>query len=675
MIRSLLLLSVTFFFCSNLFCAPPDNDQIKNAKTLTDIIGYCSGDAACSNIDATASSFQKASFWLSEGKDIWYKFTAQKTDINISVTGKTSGTSPNTLIAPLIAIYTYDGVKLTEMIGSMVTANNLTTAYKGGLSVGTEYYIRISAEQNSTGTFKLCINNYTPPTKPGQDCATASLLCTKETFSETNITGAGNNNMETAGSCLAIESNSAWYKWTAANNGTLTFAITPTSNTDDIDWVLYDLGPNGDCSNLIPSNAIRCATGNGINCTPSYFVTGLNLTSTDISEQSNCPPGQDGWLKYVDMIEGHTYALLINNFSNGNNGFTLSFGGTGEFEGPKTEILIDKKSLCELDQSYTFSAAIDNSRTLEWDFGMAASIATATGPGPHLITYNSVGQKSISLKAMNALGCSVMSYYNLYVAHTPEKPVITASSTKLCIDDILKFNTPEIKDAIYYWSGPDNFTSTLQNPEIVIKGPQNAGDYKLTVQIGECVSEEATFNIPPIPRKAFAAFRTDTDFSLKYVSPTTITFINESVNASAYLWDFGDGRSSTEANPRHTYTSPGNFSISLTAITDNECSNTTFKGKLVILKDASIFVPDAFSPNGDGINDELNVSIPNLKEYRMVIMNRWGTKVFESTNIFKNWDGKRDNQDLPTGVYYYVINGKDIHKNTIKKTGSIMLLR
>lgn len=677
MIRSyLLLLSVIVIFCGNLFCAVPGNDQIKNATTLSDLTGYCSGDAAYNNIDATASGFRKGSFWLSEGKDIWYKFTAQRTDINISVTGKTSDTSPNTLIAPLIAIYTYDGSStLTEMIGSMVSANNLTTAYKGGLSVGMVYYIRISAEQNNTGTFKLCINNYSPPTKPGQDCVTASLLCSKETFSETNITGAGNNNAETAGSCLNIESNSAWYKWTAANNGTLTFSITPTSNTDDIDWVLYDLGPNGDCSKVIPANVIRCASGNGINCTPSYFITGLNLTSTDVTEGSNCPPGQDGWLKYVDMTEGHTYALLINNFSNGNNGFTVAFGGTGEFEGPKTEIAVEKNNLCKTDQSYTFSATINDSRTLVWNFGADASMNQASGPGPHLITYASAGQKNISLTATNALGCSVISYYNLYAANTPAIPVISASDTKLCTDDTLKLSTPYIEDAVYSWSGPDNFSSSLQNPAIRIMGPQNAGDYKLTVKIGECISEEAIFNIPAIPRKTVALFTTDPDFSLKYAAPTTIRFINESLNALTYKWDFGDGNFSTETNPSHTYTKPGDYNISLTAITENDCSNTIFKGQLIILKDGSIFIPNAFSPNGDGINDELRVSIPNLRDYRMSIINRWGTKVYESTDIFQNWDGKRLHQDLPAGIYYYIISGKDVHNNIIKKTGSIMLLR
>lgn len=676
MVRSPLLALVTIFvFCNNCFGAPPDNDQITGAKVLNSLTGYCSDDATYANTEATASGYRKGSFWLSEGKDIWYKFTAQRTDINISVTGKTSSTSLNTLIAPLIAIYTYDGIVLTEMIGSMVTANNLTTAYKGGLNVGTEYYIRISAEQENTGTFKLCVNNYTPPTKPGQDCATASLLCSKETFSETNITGAGNNNAETAGTCLSIESNSAWYKWTAANNGTLTFSITPTSNTDDIDWVLFDLGLNGDCSKVIPANAIRCASGNGINCTPAYFITGLNMTSADVAEQSNCLPGQDGWLKYIDMVQGHTYALLINNFSSGNNGFTLSFGGTGEFQGPKTEIVVDKINLCESDQHYVFSAPVDNTRVLEWNFGADANIGQGIGPGPHSITYSTTGQKSISLKATNSLNCSVTSYYNLYVTNTPAVPSVFASKQILCVGDILKLNTPYIKDATYYWTGPDNFASSDQNPEILITGPRNSGDYYLTVRVGECDSEQAILNIPAIPEKPIAAFTSSLGFDKKYAAPISILFNNGSSNAKSFLWEFGDGRSSTDASPQHTYTEPGNYNITLTAFSDNECSSTVISGQLVVLKPGPVFIPGGFSPNGDGINDEFRINIPNLKDYQLTIINRWGVKVFESRDIFINWDGKRNGEELPVGVYYYIINGKDFNNNMIKKNGSVTLLR
>jgi gliding motility-associated-like protein len=670
---SILLLLI--FYSLWPISSPPQNDEVRDAITLNSVINYCSDDGAFSNIDATESTYRKGSFWPSTGKDIWYKFTAVRTDISISVTGKASGSGINTLLLPLVAIYTFDGTVLTEMIGSMTTSNNLTTAYKGGLNVGSEYYIRISADNNQTGLFKLCINNYNPPSRPGQDCSTASILCSKETFTERNISGPGDNNREIAGTCLTIESNSAWYKWTADDNGTLTFTITPSSNTDDIDWVLYDLGPNGDCSQIVPANAIRCAAGNGINCSPRYYITGLNMTSTDLSETSSCPPGQDGWLKYVDMIQGHNYALLIDNFSSGNNDFTVAFGGTAEFKGPATEILVTKNNQCNPNQSFTFLAGAINNRILEWNFGENASIEQSTSPGPHEITYSTEGPKNISLKATNDVGCTVTTYYNLFVSNTPEKPVIISSKTKLCVGDVLALSTTALANGTYHWTGPDNFLSSDQNPEIIITGPENSGDYTLITKTGDCESEPTILTIPSIFKTPIAEFETDPILQAKYGAPIAVNFINLSQEADSFLWNFGDGNTSTEKSPLHTYSIPGSYDIILTASNENGCSNVVTQGKIVVLKDASISIPGVFSPNGDGINDQFQVGIVNLKSYFITIVNRWGIRVFQNSNILSNWDGKLRGEDLPVGVYYYVINARDITNKSIRLSGSITLIR
>ncbi|WP_431295338.1 gliding motility-associated C-terminal domain-containing protein [Pedobacter sp. P26] len=92
-------------------------------------------------------------------------------------------------------------------------------------------------------------------------------------------------------------------------------------------------------------------------------------------------------------------------------------------------------------------------------------------------------------------------------------------------------------------------------------------------------------------------------------------------------------------------------------------------------KNASTFVPNAFSPNGDGINDELVVGVTNLKKYRLQIYNRLGTQVFFTENIFENWNGTFKGNELPVGVYYYVITGTNLSNNNIKYTGSITLIR
>ncbi|QNN40953.1 hypothetical protein [Pedobacter roseus] len=298
---------------------PPINDELINAINITNTSAYCSGDAEFNNLEATPSNYNKSLNWSAVGKDVWYKFTASKFDVNISVSGKIDANSTNTLIGPLVALYSYDPASnsIAEQPGTLATSNNVISLYKGALTVGQVYYIRVSAANDATGTFKLCIDNYFPPIQPGQDCGTFSVLCTKETFTQLNVTGSGANNHESAGTCLGTESNSAWYMFKASVPGDFTFVITPTVTTNDIDWVFYDLGLNGDCSKINAANAIRCASGSGVTCSPSYYKTGLSMTETDLTEALGCPAGQNGFVKYVELQQDHVYAILIDNFSGG----------------------------------------------------------------------------------------------------------------------------------------------------------------------------------------------------------------------------------------------------------------------------------------------------------------------------------------------------------------------
>jgi gliding motility-associated-like protein len=652
----------------------PENDDIKGAKLIPLASGYCSAEKEYTNADATASGYKKGNFWTGEGKDIWFKFTATGTDIIISVTGKVNG-SNNTLIDPLAAIYTYQETVLIEQIGSMSTQANLTTAYKGGLVIGQEYFIRISAENNATGTFKLCINNYNPPRKPGQDCSSASVLCSKETFTELSVSGAGSNNREALGTCLGTESNSAWYTWTAANMGTLTFSITPTSVNDDIDWVLYDLGINGNCSNISAQNAIRCASGSGINCVPSYFVTGTNLASVDLKEQLGCFPGQDGFVKYIDMIQGHVYALLVDNFSNGNNGFTVSFDGTGEFTGPSAAIEVQKNFECQSDQSFTFSAKGTNYSALNWTFGSGADQPTSNSAGPHTITYKTAGVKTVVLEAVSNRGCSVIESYSFYVTLKPEQPIITSNKTSFCLNDVILLSVTEKENATYAWIGPDNFHSTASSVAIPVNSFKQAGDYSVRIIIGDCSSDAAVIQIPSIVNKPVASFITDPTLPGKFSIPAPIYFINQSKNAERFEWDFGDGSTSNEQNPTHTYTKSGNYTVSLNVFTANDCQDASSINNLIILDAATLLVPNSFSPNGDGINDEFNVNITNLKKFSISIFNRYGEKLFNASDIFNSWKGTSSGKPVPVGAYYYVITGLDLFNRAVKYSGSITLIR
>ena len=100
------------------------------------------------------------------------------------------------------------------------------------------------------------------------------------------------------------EDQSAWYTWVAENNGSLTFTIKPVTPGEDIDWALYEL-PSGikNCNDKV---LLRCNATHPTSQQHNWVcgdVTGLNFTSTDIEENLNCDRGEDGFCKYIDMVQ------------------------------------------------------------------------------------------------------------------------------------------------------------------------------------------------------------------------------------------------------------------------------------------------------------------------------------------------------------------------------------
>ena len=315
--------------------------------------------------------------------------------------------------------------------------------------------------------------------KPGQDCSTASFICSTSPISAQNVTGAGANNDEAKGTCLSVpgqvsESNSAWYKWEAANSGTLyVYTVIPTDTLDDIDWVLFDLGPSGDCSGVRPENAIRCKAGYGVSnatCpgTTTYYKTGLDFKATTVSEPPGCGQGQTGKLKFVTMVQGHIYALLLNNFSSANNGFTLVFtdqqgkaGTGGTFAGHSNQrFLIPRKACAPRHRNLLFSSQSINYDTLKWSFGDGASLSAVTGAGPYAVSYTTAGLKTVTLDAIGLNGCGVVSTQQIPVGIKPPLPVIQADKSVYCVGDTIRLTVQPVTGITYSWTGPtDGFTA------------------------------------------------------------------------------------------------------------------------------------------------------------------------------------------------------------------------
>lgn len=88
----------------------------------------------------------------------------------------------------------------------------------------------------------------------------------------------------------------------------------------------------------------------------------------------------------------------------------------------------------------------------------------------------------------------------------------------------------------------------------------------------------------------------------------------------------------------------------------------------------NIYIPNSFTPNGDGLNDTFGAIGEAIGEYTMQVFNRWGQLVFESTNYGKQWDGTYDGQPVPTGSYVYKLRAKGKAGNLTQKEGTVTVV-
>ncbi len=137
----------------------------------------------------------------------------------------------------------------------------------------------------------------------------------------------------------------------------------------------------------------------------------------------------------------------------------------------------------------------------------------------------------------------------------------------------------------------------------------------------------------------------------------TITITDASIATTSWFWDFGDKNLSPSPNPKeHTYADTGTYKMKL-IVSNGSCKDSTYEIVRITLP-TSLYVPNTFSPNGDGVNDVFKAEGDGITIFEMMIYDRWGQLVFQSTDINKGWDGKVNGgtEVAAMDTYVYVIN-------------------
>lgn len=294
-----------------------------------------------------------------------------------------------------------------------------------------------------------------------------------------------------------------------------------------------------------------------------------------------------------------------------------------------------------------------------WNFGGGS---TLTQPSP-TFTFPGTGTFTVTLSITDSNGCT--GSVSLPVVITPYNG--SRKDTTICAGESVTLGTFPGANS-YVWSPPAGLSSL--NTATTVATPSATTTYIVQVNAGPGCTYRDTFvvTVQPVPKADFSS-------SPSYPIPNKpIQFSNASNNATTYTWTFGDGETSSETSPGHLYKKTGSYRVCLIASNGTSCTDSVCKTVQADVRTA-IGVASAFSPNGDGVNDVLLVHGAAVESMNLKIFNRWGQKVFETSDMERGWDGTFKGQAQEMETYAYLLIATFIDGSTTQQKGNINLIR
>lgn len=276
--------------------------------------------------------------------------------------------------------------------------------------------------------------------------------------------------------------------------------------------------------------------------------------------------------------------------------------------------------------------------------------ATTVAPGTYLFKYRVNGN------------CSLFdeSQLSIEIKAIPLAPSASVDPV-LCDGQELHLYASSQPNANYVWSGPNNFSSTQQNPTITGITSVINGVYSVKVVVNGCESNSASVNVVvnPLPEFTIEKGCDGVRYLLKVV------VVNDSFDATTatYSWSGPNGFTGTGNPIEVTGEEIGDYVVN---VTDGiGCS----MNESIEVSGTFCEVPNIITPNNDGFNDNFDLSGMNVKQ--LEIYNRFGRKVYEADNYLNEWYGQNSEEKLlPDSTYYYIIHLSD----ATTKTGWVFVM-
>lgn len=237
---------------------------------------------------------------------------------------------------------------------------------------------------------------------------------------------------------------------------------------------------------------------------------------------------------------------------------------------------------------------------------------------------------------------------SILISYKPLPRVFLGNDTTVCEGSPLSLNAT-YPGATYLWQ--NHFTG----PVLHVTKP---GRYIVAVNLDACISKDTI----DVIYKYKPAFTLGNDTA---ICTGQVIVLRPNISAVSYLWQ--DGSSS----PEYRVSGPGTYSLTVTNICGSATSAITFEHGL-----CELYLPNAFTPNGDGLNDLFRVKYPGfIKTFEMIIYNRFGQVIFKTNDPRIGWDGTFRNELQPAGVYPWKIKLVNTDNEEKSAKGTVSILR
>ncbi|MES2591474.1 MAG: PKD domain-containing protein [Bacteroidota bacterium] len=670
-------------------------------------------ETICAGQTAALTATGASSYVWSTGATTSSITVSPNSDASYTVTGSNGGCSGNA-----VAMVTVGGALAITVNSETICSGQTATLTASG---ATTYVWSTGSTDNSITENPASTDSYTVTGTSGGCSGTAvatvtvgsgltiivnsATICTGQTAVLTASgaatyvwsTGSTANSITVSPSSIAsytVTGTSGGCSGTAIANVTVANALTITVNSATIctgqtatltanggTSYVWSTGSSGNSITVSPSSVTSyTVTGSNGGCSGTAIasVTVGNALAVNVNSATICA-GEDailtasGGVTYVWSTGSTANSITDSPAATASYTVTGSDGGcTGTAVGTVTvgnalAITVNSETICA-GQNATLSAS--GGVTYIW----------STGSTDNSIIISPVITESYTVTGTNN-GCSGSATGVITVNPLPDVAFngnILSGCEPFCTDFTDVSSTTGGIITNWHWDFGGNGVSDIQHPQHCFSTP---GQYSITLSVSSDLGCSASFTITDmVVLEPFPVAEFTIPLTIGILDPN-VSFVNNSFGASSWNWDFGDSfdsinNSSVLENPVHTYSEAGDYCATL-AISNNAGCVDTSQVCFVIKPEFTFYIPNSFSPNADGKNDEFYGRGENIKEYEMSIYDQWGDKIFFTKNINEPWNGlsNKGSGVSQQDVYVYDIVVKDNKNERYQYTGNVTLLR